>query len=244
MKDTYFDLLCDKIEKEYNEYITELKKGSIEDLLCRCYEKVIKDEIVDIFFEEELTEDEAHKLYNQPNSLDYIFNEWVSNGGVGIRAKLTDCIHNCTDNIVLFITDDHAKAKSEGKETEWFDSLRYNAHCAVLLENEISRHYDYETSHMDAEGVINDMLYVCDKERLSYLLASQVYKRDYDGRFDNSTKEWANKVMEGVPDWLKDKSRNYIRNAHSGLVNIVVKEFMKREQSREAIRKDLSDRFL
>lgn len=243
MKDTYFDLLCDKIEKEYNEYIAELKKGSIEDLLYRCYEKVIKDEIVDIFCEEELTEDEAHKLYNQPNSLDYIFNEWVSNG-VGIRARLIDCIHDCTDDIVLFITDDHAKAKSEGKETEWFDSLRYNAHCAVLLENEISRHYDYETSHMDAEGVINDMLYVCDKERLSYLLASQVYKRDYDGRFDNSTKEWANKVMEGVPDWLKDKSRNYIKNAHSGLVNIVVKEFMKREQSREAIRKDLSDRFL
>lgn len=243
MKDTYFDLLCDKIEKEYNEYITELKKGSIEDLLYRCYEKVIKDEIVDIFCKEEFTEDEAHKLYNQPNSLDYIFNEWVSNG-VGIRTRLTDCIHDCTDNIVLFITDDHAKAKSEGKETEWFDSLRYNAHCAVLLENEISRHYDYETSHMDAEGVINDMLYVCDKERLSYLLASQAYKRDYDGRFDNSTKEWANKVMEGIPDWLKDKSRNYIRNAHSGLVNIVVKEFMKREQSREAIRKDLSDRFL
>lgn len=243
MKDTYFDLLCDKIEKEYNEYITELKKGSIEDLLYRCYEKVIKDEIVDIFCKEEFTEDEAHKLYNQPNSLDYIFNEWVSNG-VGIKARLTDCIHDCTDNIVLFITDDHAKAKSEGKETEWFDSLRYNAHCAILLENEIIRHYDYETSHMDAEGVINDMLYVCDKERLSYLLASQVYKRDYDGRFDNSTKEWANKVMEGIPDWLKDKSRNYIRNAHSGLVNIVVKEFMKREQSREAIRKDLSDRFL
>lgn len=153
MKDTYFDLLCDKIEKEYNEYIAELKKGSIEDLLYRCYEKVIKDEIVDIFCEEELTEDEAHKLYNQPNSLDYIFNEWVSNG-VGIRARLIDCIHDCTDDIVLFITDDHAKAKSEGKETEWFDSLRYNAHCAILLENEISRHYDYETSHMDAEGVI------------------------------------------------------------------------------------------
>lgn len=122
--------------------------------------------------------------------------------------------------------------------------MRYNAHCAILLENEISRHYDYETSHMDAEGVINDMLYVCDKERLSYLLASQVYKRDYDGRFDNSTKEWANKVMEGIPDWLKDKSRDYIKNAHSGLVNIVVNEFIKREQSREAIRKDLSDRFL
>ena len=243
MKDTYFDLLCDKIEKEYNEYIAELKKGSIEDLLYRWYEKVIKDEIVDIFCEEELTEDEAHKLYNQPNSLDYIFNEWVSNG-VGIRARLIDCIHDCTDDIVLFITDDHAKAKSEGKETEWFDSLRYNAHCAILLENEISRHYDYETSHMDAEGVINDMLYVCDKERLSYLLASQVYKRDYDGRFDNSTKEWANKVMEGIPDWLKDKSRDYIKNAHSGLVNIVVNEFIKREQSREAIRKDLSDRFL
>ena len=97
---------------------------------------------------------------------------------------------------------------------------------------------------MDAEGVINDMLYVCDKERLSYLLASQVYKRDYDGRFDNSTKEWANKIMEGIPDWLKDKSRDYTRNSHSGLVNIVVKEFIKKEQSREKIRKDLSDRFL
>lgn len=243
MNDTYFDLLCDKIEKEYNDYIAELKNGGVDDLLNRCYEKAIKDEIVDIFCEEELTEDEAHKLYNQPNSLDYIFNEWVSNG-VGIRARLTDCIHDCTDNIVLFITDDHAKAKSEGKETEWFDSLQYNAHCATLLESEIARHYNGETYHMDAEGVINDMLYVCDKERLSYLLASQVYKRDYDGRFDNDTKEWANKIMESLPDWLKDKSREYTRSSHSGLVNIVVKTLIKKEQSLEKPRKELSERFL
>lgn len=30
MKDTYFDLLCDKIEKEYNEYIAELKKAVLK----------------------------------------------------------------------------------------------------------------------------------------------------------------------------------------------------------------------
>lgn len=242
MDNTYFNLLCDKIEKEYNDFISELKKGDIDTLLNRCYEKAIKDEIVDIFCEEELTEEEAHKLLNQPNSLDYIFKEWISNG-VGIRAKLTDCIHDCTENIILFMLDDYTKAKNECKEDEWFESLKYTEHCAILLKNEIDHHYNYETYHMDSEGVINDMLYVCDRERLSYLLASQVYKRE-DGRFDKVTKEWANKTMSAFPDWLRNKSREYTNNAHPGLVNIVVRAFIKSEQSHEKPKKELSERFL
>lgn len=69
------DLLIEKIKKEYSDFIAYLETLSNIDVVVKCREKILKEEISRTVQEwtYELSDFEIETLYNMKNSLDYLY---------------------------------------------------------------------------------------------------------------------------------------------------------------------------
>lgn len=69
------DLLIEKIKKEYSNFLAYLETLSNIDVIVKCREKILKEEISYTVQEwtYELTDFEIETLYNMQNSLDYLY---------------------------------------------------------------------------------------------------------------------------------------------------------------------------
>ena len=79
MKLNYKEMLLEKVQKEYEELLEELKTLTPNQLIKRAYEKVIKQEFVILFESNVITEERAKALYLCENTLEALFQEWLSN---------------------------------------------------------------------------------------------------------------------------------------------------------------------
>lgn len=78
MKD-YNKLLYDKMKKEFDDLIAEIKTMPAEKIIEFSYEKVLKEDILSIF-EFEYTnfkQEEAKALYVLDNTLDVLYQDWM-----------------------------------------------------------------------------------------------------------------------------------------------------------------------
>lgn len=74
--------LCDKVNAEYTEFIEDMQKQSVEYIIEAAYEIVWKDNIAQ-FVENEplmLSKKQYAALLSAKNTLDEIYDEWLSNG--------------------------------------------------------------------------------------------------------------------------------------------------------------------
>lgn len=77
MKD-YNELLYNKVQQEYDNFLEELQQMPAEEIIERAYEKVIKEEFVCICEYDELPQLQAKALYNLKNPLAELYQEWLS----------------------------------------------------------------------------------------------------------------------------------------------------------------------
>lgn len=73
--------LNEKLNHEYNLFITDLKNRTPEEIIDKSYEKVCKDEIVFAMQDKQLTEAEYKSMLSCDNILDQCYTDWLKYDG-------------------------------------------------------------------------------------------------------------------------------------------------------------------
>lgn len=74
----YKEQLYEKVQNEYNEFIAQLKQMSPEEIIEYSYQKVIKEDIVCIIENNNLSSHQAKALLQLRNTLQDLYDEWLS----------------------------------------------------------------------------------------------------------------------------------------------------------------------
>ena len=82
------DKMIAKIHTEEKEFIGILMKMSPEEIIRAAYELVYKQEIVAVLETLCISEEQAEKILDLPNILDFFYNEWMDWDGDSIRDAI------------------------------------------------------------------------------------------------------------------------------------------------------------
>ena len=94
----YKNLLIQKVQSEYDEFIESLKKLPSEKVIDFSYEKVIKEDLVTSIESTNLDEIQAKSLYRLKYPLDYCYKEWLDND-LNHMEMLEDTINDAANKI-------------------------------------------------------------------------------------------------------------------------------------------------
>ena len=94
----YKNLLIQKVQSEYDEFIENLKKLPSEKVIDFSYEKVIKEDLVTSIESTNLDEIQAKSLYRLKYPLDYCYREWLDND-LSHMEMLEDTINDAASKI-------------------------------------------------------------------------------------------------------------------------------------------------
>ncbi|MBR6624376.1 MAG: DUF3848 domain-containing protein [Ruminococcus sp.] len=77
MKKDYNRLLYEKMEKEYEDYVSSVKEMSVEQIINNAYKIAVKEDILMIFYDSKRPQKEAKALYGMKYPLDYLYERWM-----------------------------------------------------------------------------------------------------------------------------------------------------------------------
>ena len=115
-------------------------------------------------------------------------------------------------------------AKEQGETERYRLSRKISMNCKKAIEKAIGDHYS--GCSLNSKEAVRQVVDVYGYERVLYLLALTIKHKNWDGRFSNANKQWAQSQLV-----FKDISDNWDRNAylvidqaHPGLVDLFAKE--------------------
>ena len=94
--------LCEKISREHDAFVDEMKKQSPKYIIKVAYEIVCKQNITD-FIENErlyLSRDQYNALFSVPNALDELYVEWFTNGELSTYGDIEILLEDTADAII------------------------------------------------------------------------------------------------------------------------------------------------
>ena len=97
--------LCEKISREHDAFIDEMKKQSPEYIIKTAYEIVWKQNITD-FVENErlyLSREQYNALLSVPNALDELYVEWFTSGELNTYNDIELLLEDTADAIIISI---------------------------------------------------------------------------------------------------------------------------------------------
>ena len=105
--------LYDKLEKEYNEFTEDLKTKAPEEIISKSYEKVMKEELKEMFYPEINNYDlsELKILNKTKNPLEELYQGWMEYDG-GVHEPL-EC---SVEETLEFLKEQHEKSKNKSRE--------------------------------------------------------------------------------------------------------------------------------
>ena len=99
----YANLLYEKVQAEYDDFIAEMKDKSADEIIESAYQIVIKDEIT-VFCRDcspKLTDGQFEALLSNRNALYEIFEQWCKNGELHGLADIGIAIEEAADRILV-----------------------------------------------------------------------------------------------------------------------------------------------
>ena len=109
-------------------------------------------------------------------------------------------------------------ARENGEISEWRESMRETERCAGAIAKLVADNHD--GYHLATEKIIENAVREFGTERVTTALASTIQNEDWDGRFSQKNREWANSITV-----TKDTLERININAHSALLDGVVKDY-------------------
>ena len=100
-----------KLEKEYDDFIEELKECKPEVIIERAYEKVVKEEMKEGFSYKELSTTELRALLKSDGILNECYDDWINRDG-----NFDDILFDSVNDTIDIIVEDYKreiKAKSK-----------------------------------------------------------------------------------------------------------------------------------
>ncbi|MDD3227965.1 MAG: DUF3849 domain-containing protein [Oscillospiraceae bacterium] len=120
-------------------------------------------------------------------------------------------------------------ARQDGELEQYRDSKKCNHACAGAIDKAITDH-NYDLYHYDLKAAVQTVVTEYGLERVSWVLASTVQQNEYDGRYSNEHKEWANQFT------LPDKDTEYYPlRSHPVVLNSFIGQLLELENSLKRI---------
>ncbi|MCD8231132.1 MAG: DUF3849 domain-containing protein [Clostridiales bacterium] len=127
-------------------------------------------------------------------------------------------------------------AFEHGEMKQYRESRAGNLACKMAIKQAIGENFDGMHLNKDAvKGVLTQF----GAERVSYVLAATIQKKDWDGRFSPQNKAWAASIptVEDISGFGDDVRDEFVVESHpavlDGFVRLVRDEIALREQERE-----------
>ncbi|MDO5002771.1 MAG: DUF3848 domain-containing protein [bacterium] len=215
-KKEFCNKVYEKIRKEYQEYKNNLINKSIEEVINHCYELTMKRELVDIFNSFDTTKYniiELSALYNQKNTLDYLYKSFYESEGqlnnfiednieIGIVDLATDYVNSIklkleTDSnreLIQMITN----ALNDFDNYDFCNNLKNRYEIEEIYEIDI---YEIFNSKGGKQYLYDLFLDLKESEQLQYLNEICVV----DPIDVNNIKE---KILPQLEEMLKEEKKN------------------------------------
>ena len=105
--------VLEKIEKEYDDFISELSNCSSQVIIERAYEKVVKEEMKDKFTTKDLSEIESKSLLKSDGILEEFYDDWLNTDG-----NFSEMLEISMDDTIDIMVDSYkAKLREKNNQT-------------------------------------------------------------------------------------------------------------------------------
>lgn len=221
---SYYEKLCEKVSKEYSEFLEEMESVDSDAAKEREEEHIIKEDMVDEINGIMISEDLSKRLYSCTDTLQTLFTYWCDKVDDEPFFETSDFIYNCALSIIPFIKEEKQTAIDNGFVEDWEASFIKNKECALTLSDKLN----YSTA--SCEDVIREMMLLYDnKERIEYVLAANCFDKCNDKRFDERVVRWGQKIFEKLPEFFKEKASCLQDNGNPVLMNKIINTYIGKE---------------
>jgi len=231
-------VLYEKMVAEQNKYRDWLKKQPLEEILHYAYEYAVREDIVIAMEELELTDVQAKALLESPSPLADVC-RYFRKLETGYMDVIRESIENlakemCRVKEKLCATPIYyhtaVYASEHGELVQYNASNRANLICKEVIEEAINAHY--RGNWLDTDTAVKEVLERFGPERVQYILANTVQRKDWDARISSDNKAWA-KTVPMPKDNSSSRQSSYlvVDQVNPGLLDLFIK------QMREIIQK-------
>ena len=107
-----------------------------------------------------------------------------------------------------------------------------NSACKEAIEQTISAHY--AENRLDTEAAVKDVLEKFGTERVQFILANTIQRKNYDGRISQDNKAWA-KIIPMLEDSGASRHCAYlvVDQVNPGLTDLFTRQFRKVAQEQQ-----------
>ena len=111
-------------------------------------------------------------------------------------------------------------------------SYQANSACKEAIEQTISAHY--AENRLDTEAAVKDVLEKFGTERVQFILANTIQRKNYDGRISQDNKAWA-KTIPMLEDSGASRHSDYlvVDQVNPGLTDLFTRQFRKVAQEQQ-----------
>ena len=186
--------LFEKMTAEQDKFRDWLKSQPPEEVLNHAYEYTIREDIVMAMEELELTDTQAQALLESPSPLADVY-RYFEKLETGYMDVIRDSIENRADDVCRakeelrttpIYPHSAAYASEHGEMAQYNRSYQANSACKEAIEQAISAHY--AENRLDTEAAIKDVLEKFGTERVQFILANTIQRKNYDGRISQDNK--------------------------------------------------------
>ena len=225
---------------EQEKYRDWLKSQPPEEILHHTYEYTVREDIVMAMEELELTNTQAQALLESPSPLAdvYCYFEKLE---TGYMDMIRDSIENRADDVCRakeelrttpIYPHSAAYASEHGEMAQYNLSYQANSACKEAIEQTISAHY--AENRLDTEAAVKDVLEKFGTERVQFILANTIQRKNYDGRISQDNKAWA-KTIPTLEDSGASRHCAYlvVDQVNPGLTDLFTRQFRKVAQEQQ-----------
>ncbi len=125
-----------------------------------------------------------------------------------------------------------AYASEHGEMAQYNRSYQANSACKEAIEQAISAHY--AENRLDTEAAVKDVLEKFGTERVQFILANTIQRKNYDGRISQDNKAWA-KTIPMLEDSGASRHSDYlvVDQVNPGLTDLFTRQFRKVAQEQQ-----------
>ena len=232
--------LYEKMAAEQDKFRDWLKSQPPEEVLNHAYEYTIREDIVMAMEELELTDTQAQALLESPSPLADVY-RYFEKLETGYMDVIRDSIESRADDVCrakeeLRTTPVYphsaAYASEHGEMAQYNLSYQANSACKEAIEQTISAHY--AENRLDTEAAVKDVLEKFGTERVQFILANTIQRKNYDGRISQDNKAWA-KNIPTLEDSGASRHCAYlvVDQVNPGLTDLFTRQFRKVAQEQQ-----------
>lgn len=152
------------------------------------------------------------------------------------RFKIPDIIMRYNGELLAVPSNEHSMIPLYDKSFEYAQihdeittyraSLRANVMCKTAIETAIGENYSDNRLKADGAKTVIDMYGL---DRVKYVLANTVRKKDWDARISPENKAWAKTIPPFEEDGITEKTL-VVDRVNSGLTDIFIRQVLKIEK--------------